>query len=154
MFTIILAAALFGQVSEPQSTEELKSWLLSRLIVELKFDEAKITQVGERLDRMSDREIRILINVYKDRIEKRDQAEYVRQQYMQQMLENQAKLDLQRAQAFKEHLKREYDRSILQGKMEQNLVRQNIQNNNRAVYGGFGGNSGGFQSRNQFLYRW
>jgi len=115
----------------------LKSWLLSRLIVELSFDEAKIADVEKRLDKMDDRQVRILIDVYKDRVAKRDAAEAARKQYMEQTVLNQAKLDLQRAQGYKEYLQREYQRQILQGQMEQNLVRQNIANQQRFYQGGY-----------------
>lgn len=160
MYALVLAALVMGQVEGPEllppppapeateesspnsqtaSSEELKAWLLSRLIIELNFDEPKLAQVEKRLDNMSERQLRVLIELYKDRVAKRDQAEAARREYMQQMVLNQAKLDLQRAQGYKEFLQREYQRKILQGEMETNLVRQNIQNNNRAMYGGFGG---------------
>lgn len=175
MYALVLATLLMGQVEGPEippapapeivdsspnsstaSTEELKAWLLSRLIIELSFNEEKLVQVEKRLDNMSERQLRILIDLYKDRVAKRDQAEAARQQYMQQQVLNQAKLDLMRAQGYKEFLEREYQRKILQGEMETNLVRQNIQNNNRFMqpfggvgnpyYGNFGVNrfQGGF----------
>lgn len=125
------------------TTEELKAWLLSRLIIELKFDEAKIAEVETRLDKMSERQLRVLIELYKDRVAKRDQQAAAQRQYMEQMVLNQAKLDLMRAQGYKEYLQREYQASINQKEMETNLVRQNIQNNNRVMYGGWGGNGWG-----------
>jgi hypothetical protein len=57
---------------------------------------------------------------------------------MQQQVLNQAKLDLMRAQGYKEHLQREYQASIVQKEMETNLFRQNIQNNNNFNWGGGG----------------
>lgn len=162
MYALVLSLALLGQVeansSSPNSTnepptatattEELKAWLLSRLILELSFDEAKIADVERRLDKMSDRQLRILIELYRDRVAKRDAAEAARRRYMEQQVLNQAQLDLQRAQSYKEYLQREYQRQILQGHMEQNLVQQNIVNQQRFWnggygYGGWGYNSGG-----------
>lgn len=109
----------------------MKVWLLTKLIVEVNFDEKKIEQIEARLDKMSDRQLRILIETYKERVEKRDQAEAARQNYMQQQISNQAKLDLMQAQSYRDHLAREFDQRIAQSKMESNLVRQNIQNNNQ-----------------------
>ncbi len=109
----------------------MKVWLLTKLIVEVNFDEKKIEQIETRLDKMSERQLRILIETYKERVEKRDKAEAARQSYMQQQILNQAKLDLMQSQIYKDHLAREFDQRIAQSKMESNLVRQNIQNNNR-----------------------
>lgn len=114
-----------------QTSEDMKVWLLTKLIVEVNFDEKKIEQIEARLDKMSDRQLRILIETYKERVEKRDQAEAARQNYMQQQISNQAKLDLMQAQSYRDHLAREFDQRIAQSKMESNLVRQNIQNNNQ-----------------------
>lgn len=125
-----------------ETTEDLKAWLLTQLIVELSFDEQKIKQVEVRLDKMNDRQVRMLIALYKDRVAKRDQAEAARQQFMRQQILNQATLDLARAQAYKEYLQREYQQRILQGEMEQNLVRQNIQNSNRS----YGNNYQGYRN--------
>lgn len=137
--------------STDQSTEDLKTWLLSSLIIELNFDEAKIAEVEQRLDKCSDRQIRILVNLYKDRLAKRDQAEAARQQYMQQSILNQAQLDLQSATAYRNFLDREHKETALQRERETNLVRQNIQNQNRFMFGGGYGNYGGY--RNGFR-RW
>ena len=127
------------------TTEELKAWLLTRLIVELSFNEVKIAETEKRLDTMNERQLCILIEVYKERVAKRDQAEAARQQYMQQQLLNQAVLDLMTAQGYRDHLQREHHMSLLQKQMETNLVRQNIQNQNRFNNGGgFGYGNYGF----------
>lgn len=124
------------------TTEDLKVWLLTQLIVELSFNEEKVKEVETRLDKMTDRQVRMLIEFYRDRVAKRDQAEAYRQWYMQQQVVNQAQLDLMRAEGYKEHLQREHQQRIIQGEKETNIMRQNIQNNNRMIYpyyGGFGG---------------
>lgn len=161
MYTLVLSLALLGQVeaSSPNSTsespaatatsEELKAWLLSRLIIELSFDEAKIADTERRLDNMNERQLRVLIELYKDRVAKRDAAEAARRRYMEQMVLNQAQLDLQRAQGYKEYLQREYQRQILQGQMEQNLVRQHILNQQQFSNGWNNGwNNGGYYRPN------
>jgi hypothetical protein len=124
MFAVFLVLAM--QVES--ETEDLKVWLLTRLIVEVNFDENKIAEIEKRLDKMSDRQVRILVEYYKEQVAKRDQAEAARQKYMQQNLLNQAQLDLQQAQAYRDHLKREHQQRVLQGERETNLVRQNILN--------------------------
>lgn len=146
MYALVLSLALLGQVEAnpanspgaTATTEELKVWLLSRLIVELNFDETKLADTEKRLDKMTDRQLRVLIEVYKDRVAKREAAEVAKRKYMEQMALNQATLNLQKAQAYKEYLQREYQRRILQGQMEQNLVRQNIVNQQRFWNGGYG----------------
>jgi hypothetical protein len=126
------------------SVEELKVWLLTRMIVELSFNEEKISEFEKRLDKMSERQVRMLIEFYKERVAKREQAEAARQQYMQAQVLNQAQLDLTQAQAYRDHLAREYQQRILQGQMETNLVRQNILNQQRMGYGNYGYNRNGY----------
>lgn len=130
--------------------EELKSWLLASLIIELNFDESKIAEVEQRLNNCTDMQIRVLVQLYKDRIAKRDQAEAVRKQYFEQSILNQAKLDLQQAQAYRNHLGRELQLSIVQKNMETNLVRQNILNQMRFNNGGGYGYYGGFNGKRRW----
>ena len=136
------------------SIKELKTWLLTRLIVELSFNPTKIAEVEKILNTLNEQELRILIQVYKERVIKRDQAEAARQQYMQQMVLNQATLDLMTAQGYRDHLQREYHVGLLQKQMETNLVRQNIMNQNRMMYGMYGGYGGfGNYGMNGNMYR-
>ncbi len=129
-----------------ETVEELRNWLLARLIVDLSFDAQKSTDVGRLIKTMDEPQMRALVAYYKERAARRDQAFAVPQQTNQQQALEQAKLDQQQAEAYRDHLKREYDRQILQGHMTQNLVYQNIVNNQRLsylsngpfTYGGFG----------------
>lgn|GEM_PF-3814265 len=128
-----------------ESVTEMKTWLLTRLIVDLSFDPQKIAEVEKMIDTMSEQQMRVLVAVYKERSTKRDQSSKAQLDVSQQQLLNQAKLDLQQAEAYRDHLKREYDRQILQGHMTQNLVYQNILNQRMMyqpygayTYGGFG----------------
>ena len=141
------ASTLESSPNSSSTTEDLKVWLLTRLMVELSFNEEKIKEVEVRLDKMSDRQVRMLIEVYKDRVAKRDQYAAYQQWYMSQQVMNQAQLDLMRANGYKEHLQREHQQRILQGERETNLVRQNIMNNNRNGFG-YGGGYGGFNNYN------
>ena len=145
------ASTLESSPNSSATTEDLKVWLLTRLIVEMSFNEEKIKEVEVRLDKMSDRQVRMLIEIYKDRVAKRDAFAAQQQWYMQQSVMNQAQLDLMRANGYKEYLQREHQQRILQGERETNLVRQNIMNNNRAMNGngfGYGGGYGGFNNYN------
>jgi hypothetical protein len=121
-----------------ESVEELKAWLLSHLIVDMKFDAPKCAEIEKMIDRLTDRQVRVLVAVYKDRSSKRDQLSKAQQDAAEQQLLNQAKLDLQQSEAYRDHLKREYDRRILQGNMTQNLILQNIVNTQRMFYGPYG----------------
>lgn len=117
-----------------ESIEELKTWLLTRLIVDLSFDTQKATEVSKMLDTLSDREVRVLIGVYKAQAAKRDSFLKNHQVTVEQQTADQAKLNLQQAESYRDHLKREYDRQILQGYMTQNLNYQNLVNNQRFLY--------------------
>lgn len=123
-----------------------KAWLLAQLMIELKFDPQKTQQLSEQLDTMTDEQLAILLQAYKDRVSKRDAFAKQQLEIANQNILNQAQLDKQEAESFRNHLQREYDQRILQGNMEQNLFRQNLVNQqnaqwgwNRYTGGGFGG---------------
>ena len=117
-------------------------------MVEFSFDEEKIKSAEVRLDKMTDRQVRMLIEVYKDRVAKRDQFAAQQQWYMQQQVMNQAQLDLMQANGYKEHLQREHQQRILQGERETNLVRQSLIFQNRM--GGYGYNNFNFGIGNRW----
>lgn len=144
MNQVILAICLFGQVPPPpepisrgealtpppqsvRHSERLKTYLLTRLTVDLNFDAAKIAEVERKLDKMSKRQLQVLANVYYERATARKEWEQQSLKNQQQLVLNQAQLNLQRAQAYRDHLKREYDRALVQQQMEQNLLQQGIQ---------------------------
>jgi hypothetical protein len=117
-------------------------------MVELNFDEIKIKEVEQRLDKCSDRQIKMLVVFYKDRVAKRDQAEAARQKFMNQEVLNQAKLDLEQAKAYRDYLAREFKATAIQKEQETNLVRQNIQNQN--MYRNYGNYRNGNYNRRQW----
>ena len=125
--------------NDNSSIKDLKTWLLTHLIVELSFNETKIAEVEKRLNTLDEQQLRILIQVYKERVAKRDLFAAQKKQYIEQQILNQATLDLMTAQGYRDHLQREYHSSLLQKQMETNLIRQNIQNQNRFMNGGTGG---------------
>ena len=129
--------------------------MLTQLMVELKFDPVKIQQLSDQLETVNEEQLSMLVQAYKDRVAKRDQFAQQQQKHAEQTMINQALLDKQEAEAFRNHLDREYQQRILQGNMEQNLFRQNLinqqnaQNNRMWGTGGWGtygpgGYSGGY----------
>jgi hypothetical protein len=149
MHALLISLVLFGQADVPippapalavpspaatESVEDLKTWLLSRLIVDLSFDPQKSADVERMLDRMNERQLRALIAAYKERTTKQNPMTTLPREPSQQPALDQARLDKQQAEAYRDHLKREYDRRLLQGYMTQNLMQQSIVNNQRMMY--------------------
>ena len=50
--------------------EDLKTWLLARLIVDMSFDAQKSAEVGRLIDTMNEQQLRVLIAAYKERAAK------------------------------------------------------------------------------------
>ena len=158
MHALLISLMLFGQVdvatppapmantpAPAESPEDLKNWLLARLIIDLSFDTQKSADVERMLDRMNERQLRALVAAYKERNQKPTSPG--QQAVTQDPALEQAKLDQQQAEAYRDYLKREYDRRLLNGYMTQNLVQQNLVNNTRMMYlsnGSFGYSPLGF----------
>jgi len=156
MHALFVCVALFGQgevgvppapaaelpaSSAPDSLVEMRTWLLTRLIVDMGFDVQKSAEVERMINTMNEPQMRSLIAAYKERTTKKDEATKAQLEVSQQQALDNAKLNLQQSEAYRDHLKREYDRRILQGYMTQNLVYQNILNNQALINrfnGGFG----------------
>lgn len=167
---LLLCVCLIGQVPQPPSpqppevrspgeqtildqpppqsrslSEQLKTYLLTRLTIDLNFDQAKLREVTTQLDRMDERQLQILANTYYERAQARKRWEEERIKAQQALVLNQAQLNLERARAYRDHLAREYQRRLVQQQMEQNLVQQGIQwqqqmmNNSFYGWGGGGG---------------
>jgi hypothetical protein len=154
MHSLLITLALIGQTDVPlppapgvvsppssvaESAQDLKTWLLARLIIDLSFDTQKSADVERMLDRMNEQQLRALVAAYKERTSEQKQQQKMRTSKGQPETANdpaleQAKLDKQQAEAYRDHLKREYDRRVLQGHMTQNLVYQSIVNNQRMMY--------------------
>ena len=153
MYAIYLSLALIGQVeigvppapaaeipaAPVDSAEELRNWLLARLVIDSSFDEKKSSEARRLLATMNERQLTTLVAAYKERMAKPATVTPAAAQSpttdpAQQQALDQAKLNLQQAEAYRDHLKREYDRRILQGQMTQNLVYQNIVNNQMMMY--------------------
>jgi len=113
-----------GIVTLDEDTQRQKEWLLANLITSLNFDTAKMEEVQRRLDRMSPSQIRILVQVYQTKLEERNQMLAVQRKAYEDSVMAQAQLNLQRAQAYRDHLKREYDYTITVKQQEIELMRR------------------------------
>jgi len=153
MYSLLFSLAFLGQtevgvppapaaevVANPEgsSAEEMRTWLLARLVIDSAFDEVKSNEARRLLATMNEQQLKALVAAYKERnVTKRTEVTTASASSLdpqQQAALDQAKLNLQKAEAYRDHLKREYDRRILQGQMTQNLVYQNIVNNQMLMY--------------------
>jgi hypothetical protein len=154
MQALLISVALFAQSdlgippapapavevsSNPRQTaEEMRTWLLARLVIDSAFDEKKSAEAQRLLSTMNEQQLTALVEAYKERAPRpapaaKSAANSTLTATQQQELD-QARLNLQQAEAYRDHLKREYDRRLLQGQMTQNLVYQNIVNNQMLMY--------------------
>ena len=121
-------------VAQPvhQSVDEMRSWLLARLVIDSSFDEKKSAEARRLLDTMNEDQLKALVAAYQERTTRPTRTTTPTTAQQQEL--DQAKLQLQQAESYRDHLKREYDRRILQGQMTQNLIQQNILNNQMLLY--------------------
>ena len=136
MFCLILSVVLC-QVPPapvppaPVSVATQKEWLLANLIVGAGFDAQKIDDIQKKLDKMSPSQIGILVQVYKEKLEERKQINEAQREERKQMMplyeqavQNEEKLNLERAKAYRNHLQREYQYSITVKQQEIELMRR------------------------------
>ena len=112
MHSLLVSLALFGQAGIPnpptpaavvpspsatESVDDLRAWLLARLIVDMSFDVQKSGEVERMLNRMDERQMRALVAAYKEKSERKAQSSAVQKETSQQQSLDQAKLDLQQA---------------------------------------------------------
>lgn len=133
-------AADFAAAPAADNAEEMRSWLLARLVIDSSFDEKKSQEAQRLLAMMNTQQLNALVTAYKEKQAKVSSAPTAQTATdpQQRAAVDQAKLNLQQAEAYRDHLKREYDRRILQGHMTQNLVQQNILNNQMLMYRSYG----------------
>lgn len=158
MYSLIMTMAFLGQAPAPippapaaevdasDREEEMRSWLLARMVIDLSFDERKSAEAKRLLSTMNEQQLTALVAAYKERQGKpvapaptgadapKPSTPSQPLTAAQQQELDQAKLNLQKAEAYRDHLKRTYDQRILQGQMMQNLVYQNIVNNQMMMY--------------------
>lgn len=153
MYSLLFSLALLGQSEigvppapaaemaanpDASSAEEMRTWLLARLVIDSSFDEAKSAEAKRLLATMNEQQLKALVAAYKERTPAKPAAVTTASASsldpQQRAALDEAKLNLSKAEAYRDHLKREYDRRILQGQMTQNLVYQNIVNNQMLMY--------------------
>jgi hypothetical protein len=95
------------------------------------FDAKKIDETQKKLDKMSPSQIGILVQVYKEKLEERKQINEAQREERKQMMplyeqavQNEEKLNLERAKAYRNHLQREYQYSITVKQQEIELMRR------------------------------
>ena len=117
-----------------QSPQDMRDWLLARLVVDLAFDAQKSNEVKTLIATMDDNQMRFLVEYYNERAAKRDQAVKPASTTSDQQSLEQAQLNLQQLEAYRDHLQRDFDLKVLNGFMNQNLLYQNMVNNQRLSY--------------------
>ena len=123
---LFLSAALLGQAgadAEAQAQQQ-REWLLAHLIVHQQFDGEKARLTQQMLDGMSASQLNTLVNVYKMQTEKVRQQDEASQRIAEQKALNDAELNLKRAEAYRDHLKREYQLRLLVKQQELEVMRR------------------------------
>lgn len=64
---LILSSTAIAQDAPADPAEELRVWLLTRIIVDSEFDTERIAEVEQMLDNMDERRLRVLVDVYKEK---------------------------------------------------------------------------------------
>ena len=124
MFALIISTVLLGQSVLDPDTQQQKEWLLANLITSLGFDTNRMMEVERHLDGLSPSQIRILVQIYKTKLEERNKMLAQQQAYYEQSSLNQAQLNLERAKAYRDQLGREYQYSITVKQQEMELMRR------------------------------
>jgi hypothetical protein len=69
------AAGPARSVDAPAGAQEKRNWLLARLIVDQNFDLDKIRSIEDSLAQMSAAQLDVLVQVYQERLQQREQVE-------------------------------------------------------------------------------
>ena len=156
MNALILVCALVG--AEPvDETQQKREWLSAHLIVNANFDADQIKDLQRKLDRMTPSQVNVLVEVYKMRWAQKQQAIQEQREYREQMLLGQAKLNLERAKAYRNHLAREYQYKILTENRLLEFMKQSRYMVLGSMYGRYGHNygyrGGNYGNRRRGYYR-
>ena len=141
MNALLLTVAILGQsqTSEETQAQQNREWLLARLHAANNFDENMFFEVEAKLGRMNPSQLRVLREAAEIRMKEAQRVKELQQQAVM----NQALLNLQKAQSFRDHLKREFDITLLQKKRETELFRTMYLQRLQQPYGvynyGYGG---------------
>ena len=108
--------------------EDMKAWLLARLVVDYSFDATKAEEISRMLDTMNDGQMRLLIAAYRDRMATQPDLPKQEVERRQKQILEQANLNKQTAEGQRDQLKRQLERQALQNQMTQHLFHQNMMN--------------------------
>ena len=86
--------------------EDMKAWLLARLVVDYSFDATKAEEVSRMLDTMNDGQMRLLIAAYRDRMATQPDLPKQEVERRQKQILEQANLNKQTAEGQRDQLKR------------------------------------------------
>lgn len=124
--TVVLLSTsiVFSEQSSSEETQaqENREWLLARLHAAHGFSEEKFFEVEAKLKKMNPSQLRALREAAEIRMQ---EAKRVKKLQQEAVL-NQATLNLQKAQAYRDHLKREFGIKLLQSFRETQLMRSNF----------------------------
>jgi len=124
MTGLIVAICLCGQApaADPVAADvairaqQNREWFLSRFMVDMQmagnYTPEAFAKVEEQVNKLPPERVNMMVEYYKQAKASQDQYKAQQQKVQQQMALNQAKLNLQRAQAYRDHLKREFDMKI------------------------------------------
>lgn len=110
------------------SMEDMKAWLLARLVVDYSFDANKASEVSRMMDTMNEGQMRLLIAAYRDRMATQPELPKQEVENRQRQILEQANQNKQTAEAYRDQLKRDFDTQAVQNQMMQNQLYQNMLN--------------------------
>lgn len=110
------------------SFEDMKSWLLARIVVDNSLDANKAVEVSRMIDTMNEGQMRVLIAAYRDRMATLPDVPKQTIEERQRQIIEQANSNKQSAEARRDNLKREFETPPLANPMSQMLYNQNLMN--------------------------
>ena len=114
MNCLLLVVVLVGAEPDRElEAQKQREWLVANLIVAKNFNPQQVEEIQGKLSRMTPSQVNTLVEVYKMRDAEVRQARANAQYFREQTLLNQAKLNLERSRAYRDHLGREYQYKML-----------------------------------------
>lgn len=128
IYTLILAATI-GQTVEVPAHQPLKEEMLAYIYVHKGPD--AMEKAREHFKSQSPSQIRVMYRIYIEHKNNVSQQQAALRSYQQQSALNQALLNKQKAEAYRNHLQREFQITIVQKKQQAELMRigANMANN-------------------------
>ena len=152
---LIFTLCLCGQAADPVAADvairaqQNREWFLSRFMVDMQmagnYTPEKFAEVEKQVNNLSPERVNMMVQYYKEQKAAADQHNsQVREAYQQWVL-GQAQLNLNRAQAYRDHLKRELNIKIAQEKLKAEQLRWSSQMANQMFWRSMNG-WGGYRS--------